>query len=623
MKLGYIYTVTAGGYDDDRVRINTGDWSSVVDDERQLWQKFSVNGESIAMTIVRDGVVFAITRIIGGGRPDDNITTWVFVPSTLHITGSQIKQVIEAIKEINKVGTKRISRESFMGNETLALDYPEKKYRITFNPSMGNELAGRYPTTDYSMEEILGLPYQESYTKYKYVFLVSQKSDLKSGLTDLSTEDIIESICVLPLSEARILDIFGSSTVTVKFQDGRAFNSHIIAKKGQIIDLIAEKKDCIPLRLKGQAIADEKEIEISKDSQQWRRVISPNLFKVEDSKTGIAIISGVNIYILDPQYNNQNKSLPENRLKKVSVRITAKGYEKFEGEIDLSGGSVTIPLSRIIEKETYSYENEFGDNIKVTISGPGAKSHSPLKGYRVNDHKLIYTPEELPDDRGYHTHDLYNSHHKHRRGFAWSEFCYGMLTVVFLALICWGGVYLYDTFFDENIPTRSVNDSADSSNPTTSGGDSTDSVKTTRAKAMAYLDNETGVWQRDSLIKYPELEGLFEELNSYQFDKVLKRESGLKESKNFKKICDAIRANSGKQFDRHFRDDGICAITVSKYIDKLNQAVEQAQTNTSAGVASEAAKKAKLQQKKPKTDSKNAKKTSSSPKPKRGNTVKS
>ena len=105
------------------------------------------------------------------------------------------------------------------------------------------------------------------------------------------------------------------------------------------------------------------------------------------------------------------------------------------------------------------------------------------------------------------------------------------------------------------------------------------------------MDNEGGVWQRDSLIKYPELEGLFEEMNSYDFSKILNRDSKLRESKNFKLVYDAIINNQGKSFNGNFCGDKDYTITLQNYIKKLNKTVEPTQT-PAGGVASEAASKA-------------------------------
>ena len=121
-----------------------------------------------------------------------------------------------------------------------------------------------------------------------------------------------------------------------------------------------------------------------------------------------------------------------------------------------------------------------------------------------------------------------------------------------------------------------------------------DSKAPTIDDAIAYLDNKDGVWQRDSLIKYPELDGLFEELNSYEFSKIINRDPKLRNSKNFKKIYDAIRLNIGKPFSGSFcgDDDFSYSITVSKYEKKLKKPVDQPKAPDNGGVASDAAKKA-------------------------------
>lgn len=585
MKLGYIYTVTSDGYDDEKVRINVGDWSSIVEDERQLWLKYSVNGESIAMTLVRDGVVFAITRIIGGDRADDNITTWVFIPSKIQITGSQIKLVLEAIKEINKAGTKKVTQDTFIGDEILAIDYPEKRYMPLSNPSMGSELAGRYPTIDFSMEEILAMPYQEYYTKYKYVFLFNKKNEIKNGLIDLSNENMIETICVLPPSSESIQNIFGSSGVIVKFLDGRVFNTPETVKKGQSINLIAEKDACIPIRVEAKAFMDEKEIEISTANQQWRRIISNNLFEVRDSKSGKTIVSAIKI--LDSQYNDAEKSLPETRLSNVLIKVTANGYEPFRGEVDLSLGAASILLDKIMEKETYTYWTNAGHEVKVTISGYGAKSRNPLQGYEVKGKNLVYIPERN-DDR-YKSYRTESPRNTKKRRFAWAEFCYGIIFSILLCLIVWGGIRVYDYFFYNKKQYTENTESA--TEPIAEETNATE-ARPSLDQAIAYLDNKDGVWQRDSLINYPKLDGLFEELNSYEFSKILKRESELRNSKNFKKICDAIRSNQNKQLSGTFCGEGDNSITVSNYEKKLNKPVEQTKVPANGGVASDAAKKA-------------------------------
>lgn len=568
MKLGYIYTTTADGYNDNKVRINSGDWCSVVEDERSIWLKYSSNSESVAMTFVKEGLVLAVSRIIGGNRADNNVTTWVFVPSGININGSQLKQVIEAVKEINRLGTKSVTAEHFANSEVLNADYPEKGSPILCNPSAGKELAGRYPTIDYSLNEILARPYQEYYTKYKYVFLLNGKSDIKEGLVDLSDKELIERICVLQPSTSSIQKALGSTTVTIRLADGRVFNAPIMAEKGKMISLIAEKTGCIPMHLTGRARGDEEEVEIFANANQWRRVISNNLFRVEDSKTCKAIPStSVKIEVIDSQYDKRDNSFPEDKMGSVKVRVSANGYETAEGNANLSRGVTTIRLNKALEQATYNCSNGDGGDVKVTISGPGAKSKTPIRGYQVVGQRLQFNSSS--------------------GRFAWLEFCYGIGAAVLLAVICWGCV----KFFGDNSPESTVvatppsNPHSDTPSttpvpPDSKPGDNASTPQFTTDKALEYLDNATGQWTRDELEKYPDLKGLFDELNTYDFKKILVRENVLGRSKNYQEIRKVIILNGNKSFQGKFCGEKDFTITVSNYIKKLKPTVEQPLNST-------------------------------------------
>ena len=548
MKLGYIYTVTSGGYDDEKVRINAGDWSSVVEDERQLWLKFSDNGESLAMTIVRDGVAFAITRIIGGDRADNNITTWVFIPSKIQITGSQVKQIVEAVKEINKLGTKRVSLDSFMSNDILAADYPEKKHPVLFTASKGDKLAGRYPTTDFSMEEILGNAYQEYYTNFKYVFLYNQKNDLKEGLTNLSNYDIIETICVIPPSAETIKRIFGSSNVKISFSDKSSFSTSRLVKKGHPIPLFAEKEGCVTMSIMGQAVADDREIEIPVGNYQWKRFISSDHFKVTDAVSG-NLIPKYSFEIKDSQYNRIENSLPENRLENVSIHVTAVGYEPYEGVVNLNRGTITISLEKKIESQTYKYYSGNGHELKVTISGVGAKSTCPLQGYEAKGQKLVYVGP-TKEQRGAAVDSKGASKNSSKPRFAWKAFCLGAFTIIILMLILWGGLKLVNLIFNDKPQSLDVAIEAVDENTSNAQSDdisdpnpSVDQADLDLNAAISYLDSNN-VWDKSELEKYPDLKGLFDDLNNMDTEKIVTIWAEvLKNSSNFKKVSEAAKKN--------------------------------------------------------------------------------
>lgn len=575
MKLGFIYTVTSGGYDDQKVRINPEGWSHVVEDERQLWLKYNSNNECIAMTIVKDGVVFAITRIIGGDRADNNVSTWVYIPAKIKISGTQIINIIEAIKEINKSGTKRITENSFLENSILNENYPEKDYGITLIASNGNECAFRYPTGDYTLAEILDFPFQNYYHNYKYIFIYNYVPSPKPAIKDLSNMEIAEQICVLPPSQNTINEMFGYGAI-LKYSDGQLANKPYYGKKGEIISFIVEKDGCIPMPIKGQATEDEKDIEITAYGNSWKRIINDSYFKIIDSKTG-EIIRGARVQIDDSTWDRSTQSISEDRLRSVKVIVSTNGYETFNDTLNISNPPALIKLEKIIEKATYYYTSKNNQELKITVSGTGARSFSPLEGYVAYGNRLKF--------KG--TNSDSNHNHKHKK-FSWTAFCYGFLCCIVLVLLSWGGYELYNWLFpSKNLQPpviEIVNDS---------GEVGYDAMVDTHSLdyAINYLES-TDVWNRDSLIQYSDLEGLYEELNTYNFTQIKNRQSKLNRSQRFNNLLKAINDYKSEPPTGTYTVENDLNITVSTYIDRLNSKNNPEKESQSSGVASDAAKKA-------------------------------
>lgn len=576
MKLGYIYTVTSGGYDDEKVRINTGEWNKIVEDERQIWFKHSTNDECLAMAFAQDGVVLVVSRIIGGDRPENNITTWIYVPSCIRISGSQLKQVVEAVKEINRRGTSTITKEIFTDNPILNADYEEKKSAPNVRPSASLELAGRYPTTDFSLTDILGQPFQEYYANFKYILLLNSKNDLKANLVDLSDKAIDKKICVLQPSAQSLKKTFGTTNVVLRLANGSHFSAPIWAKSGQIIDLVAEKSGCEPIHLKGQAIADDSEVELSLGNHEWRIAISDDLFRFVDSKSGSSIKSNRTCFIMNPSFNRQDKSLPENEINKVHIKVTAAGYDDFDGVVDLSHGATIVRLTKTLEKKQFSYTGKKGATLEVSINGEGATSQYPLDGYRAVGSRLEYL----------------------HSGFAWKEFGMGVAAAAAAFLLYLGIAWCFgeekeDPQPNPNVSYEDINNggSTDNISSESGGSDSSteDNNKDNNKEAapdndkkqnevatnyIEYLDNPEGVWDRNELEKFPELKGLFEELRTYDFVKIAGRVN-LLQSNTFNELRNAIDANKHKKFSGTFTDKNDNKITVKLYIDRLNKPEEE------------------------------------------------
>ena len=579
MKLGYFSTVTSAGYDDERWRLREGRWCSVVDDERTLWRKYAHNNESVAMTFTEDGLVLAIAYITGGDRADDNIATWVFIPSKIQISGAQIKKVIETVKAINKGGSKNITEEAFLSDPILNAEYQERIFPLQSFRSVGTVYAQRYPTNDYTLDEILDEPYQKYYSRYKYVFLLNQESEKIVGLQDLSKDHIQKDILVLPPSKEVLRSLFGTSEVTIKFNDGTPFVSpKWMANNQKPIDLTIERTGFISKTLKGQALKDESEIELFGGNSTWRKRIPQEVFEVYD-KDRDKLLSNARVSIEDPAYDIQERSLPENRLNSVQVHVTAEGYKNYRGNVDLSKGKVKIPMKIAEERAEYELETPDGHTIKVEMRGPKVKEVCPFEGYRFSPQKNKLVKKSQPKNNsgsfqlcGDKNDNRWETESSNHRGFAWKEFFYGVATVIGLAIIGWGCFKGYELisqkFLQKEENSTVYYASEDAAEPPY------ENEITAPSSYIAYLDNKEGKWDRDSLIKYPELQGLFEALNSYDFNKVMEYHSTLSPSEQFMAVYNAIKQNEEKKFGDSFNSEGDYIITVENYINKLNKPIE-------------------------------------------------
>jgi len=614
MKLGYYYQVTANGASSKELIINGGDWCSIVDDERTLWTKYAIENECIALTLVNDGIVIPVVKILGGGRTDNNVATWIFVPTKIKVYGYELQAVIDEIKLLYHTGTRMVTEDSFLCNPILGKDYSEKRFAISIHRINGNQLAYRLTTGDWTQKEILDKPFQDYYGNYKYVFLFNQIPSDITELENLSDRDIKEVVTVLQPSDEKVHELFGEGNTTI-YIDDKPFNSPIYRVKGSELKLTAVRTGYQNRIFMGQATRDEEEAQYSLSDNDWRKILTGKEIVVKDVDSEHIIHAQVNI--LNPEWDENSKTLPEDCLSSVNVRIKAIGYQDAEKIIDLTQSVQTVYLETKKEKAEYSCQTLDGRKLKISIIGKGARSNHPFDGYKVEGKSLYY--EDRNKNSENYDGNISNTQLLHRKRFAWKEFCYGIIFTVLFALVCWVISYgLYQWIK----PSESTNseiladheNSIDQDDELGIENHQDSDVNHKLGLFIAYLD-ANDKWEKDSLEKYSEPQGLYTEMNTYDLKKIMQRENNLKSSQNFKKLLTAIRDNQTKTFNGTFCNNGDYSITVSKYIDKLYRSTELISTPTSGEGVSDAVKKA---QKSSKAAQQNSQSTSKDQKPQRG-----
>lgn len=551
MKLGYSYRVCSGGADSKVVTVNGGAWTNIIDDKRTLWTRYRINDTSMALTFVPDGMVIVVSHLMGGARPDDNVTTWIFVPARVIISGAELLQVIRAVREINKMGTRNVTEATFTQNPVLSKDYPVKPNAPVIRASQGNTFAFRTPGQTGTLEQILSLPYQSYYTPYKFIFIYEIPGSGSPELTDLTTVPLEELAVVLPPSHASIAQTFGPGQIAVRLEDGQLFNKPVTRKKGEKLTLQVEKPGCKPIECVAEVIADGAEVVLPVQRQGWVRVLTGASFIIRDAATGRNVIKP-NVIIFGPDGQRTN-NIPEENISKVTIQVSAPGYETVKKEVNLSQGRVEIRMNRVAEKKTFICNTRDGRKIQVTLDGVGATtSSSPIDGYSAQGDMLVYKGGGTGNNGS-------------KKGFAWKEFIMGALLIILLGGVCWGGAALIDKFFGKKVETEQVEEIEEIENGDTSE-DSNDEDKQLKA-ALRYLENP--VWNRDSMINYQKLDGVWDQLNEFN-EAELKKRTDLMASKNFADIITAFSTTKRTKFPSKNNPENDYEITVEKLIITIN-----------------------------------------------------
>lgn len=570
--------------------VNEGDWTKKVVDIRDILKLYNSEDESkfaMFMSFSENGAYITIARAISG-RGGDNTAAWIYIPNNIEVTGNDIIPIIGVVKEELSASKSNVERLTQIFN---------KDYRTTesadYMPSSSEKIFAKRNVGFYPLKDIIGEKrYQPIYSNYN-IILINDMDGMKivdKNITDLSSEKMVETLVFCPPVNQ---DLPNGVTVHFNTSGYPPFNKPVRVYKSKHINLVFKRIgfEDIPYM---DSVEENDQI-CGVPRFDWKKSISRDRFKVvaaHDSNVDLTDYATITVNNVELKWH-QPIIISEHDVRQAKVRFSVNGYEPAEEYMDLlhADNSITVKLHRAERAQSWKIELANGHTAVMDLRSKylsGDKYESPIKGYSREDGVLRYTNFGVLKQRAI--------------GF--------LIAVATFVVICLG-VALFEWFDNHNFEwqlgwpplkvekigsykaessTRAESYSNNDDVPTPSDQSSVNEDGSL-SKAIAYLDNEAGVWQRDSLIKYPELDGLFEELNTYEFNKILNRYSKLCESKNFKRIYDTIKSNLDKKFDGNFCSEGDYSITVSNYEKKLNKAIVQT-LDPPQGVVSNAAKKA-------------------------------
>jgi len=579
-KLGFAIKLASQGVG-NAIECNKGQWTSKVVDIREYLKFFDglQDTDNIVtfMSFDEGGCFLTQLRTISG-RMGDFLSGWIYIPNTIEATGDDIMNTYNFVRNIlsqSNLNDCIGDIEAFFSKE-----YPKKEFIAQYLPSSGEEFGVRFIDMYYSMKEILDVDrYQPYYSKFKAIFLLDKNCEVKIANEQVArfkdlTKKIIEKYCIFKAPSPEEVRLLGKGTKIV-FKTKQEFISPKLTKKGDTIQLYALRDGFEPFDLPEVIVQEDVQTySVDPKAVKWRKRISRSMFIVTN-KNNEVIEGGVQIFINGKNISNQEALIYEEDCYNVNVKITAPGYENFEKKLNLLQNNQTIVMKRKVK----SYKNKIvlvnGKLADMTLESKYLPSEniSPLKGYDYEDD--YDTPKTL----------------KMSQWFVWKQRLWGFLAALAAVMIIIA-YHAFDVWNDthrfrfglppwEEIPVEQP----DTIEVRTENNDSTsiravkeDSDDNSLSEAIKYLD-ENDVWSKSEMEKYYELKGLFDDMNAFDFSKILNYwRQKLNTSQGFSKVCISAEKTYNNKWnpkqDIHnptYNKPGDERINLTNYINWLDQ----------------------------------------------------
>ncbi len=527
MKLGFAIKVVSSGAGEP-IAFNRGPWVKKVTDKREYVKLFTgLQGTSRQVSFLTfddNGCFLTVMQSIPGRLGDFN-SGWVYIPSSVLITGEELVKVHTFVSNVIKESN--IAHIQPQIEQFFSTVYPDNDCAVQYTPSAGDKYGVRYYDSQ-SLPLLLGPQrYQAYYSQYETIFLIDSTAGLGfapeyvSRCADITTMPL-EQYAILKSPTAQHTSSLGRNVV-VKLASGQPFTAPVRVRKGESVQLLVCKDGCEPVSCRTQPLVRDIEEFPVLEGISWRRKISLASFILRDAQDGQLITSAqikVNGRVLLHEI-----TVPENSSQPLTYEISAVGYDRERGTINLA--YTTLPINVTLHKRTPVYGGMAGGTVG---GGSGNSMRQRLIG----------------------------------------------VGITLLVLVACYGVYAFFSGSDE--PAQMSSGSTATEN-TTRGGGSTDTgsdASTPQEDLITYLDGHD-TWTRDELANHGAPSLLFDDLNEFKMKKFneMKRFRAdytdlIAQSSKMKQIANAMDTYMGSQpvqgTTRYTEADDI---NVTRYIASL------------------------------------------------------
>lgn len=524
------------------------------------------------------GMCIGIISTIIGHRPD-HVAAWIFIPYDMRIEAEALLEIVRFVA--GKISNSSISPEDLAElRATFSTEYPTATDCPGIVANRGEEYAFRYygGDTDHELIDLIGVYlYQSAYLPYAGVLLVDASLGIECHGTDLSDIPFQQMVEMLP--PERHPDGFKP------YIFGQVFAEPLLVPLREQVEIVWRRPGFQDMSQQIAVTQGGMQPECAATGESKKR-ITPKSFAVSSltsrrNITPYCFITVNGIDISDGHYFTHSE------LANADITVNCDGYESYSARTNLAQSAQTIiqlrERGKVYNFEISAKSSDIAGMIRFQIHTSGELTESPIDGYELAD--------DIQEGHARSNHLVYDGGDQRKaliRNIVWA--IGGAIIGALLMLLCTCRGSESDTPTQETT-TAEIEQTATQEHPSAtpapaaSGEQKADAPKTapiansssTRSlqAAVEYLDgNKT--WVKDSLDRFPDLRGLYEDLNTINRARLTNEwKNKLKDSRSFENIARHLKMGEKKRprlkpGQTTYNGSGDSKISVQSYLNTID-----------------------------------------------------
>lgn len=493
----------------------------------------------LLLRYIDSGLLLTVLRPIEGDGLDHYAATLYF-ENGIQISVSETLEIINAVKDFISSGDPDAAGIADM-RKLLSKEYVVDKNRPHRQVSSGHHFAFAFygghnaPTIeDYANADF----YQPEYSDYAGVVLIDSRT-VARGVTsapDVSKPRLEQLVCVNPPAK--------SPQGFTAHIGRRPFSAPIFARLGSTMTLTWHKSGFETVTVKFKVEGENTTPPIP-DTSGSRRVISPTTFYITEERGQQRPVGNYLIRVNGVEIDGP-KAFTFADLKNARVEISAPGFMAFTGHYDLASTTQVLVQMHALHK-TYRFDLPLtgtgeAEAVRIYIKSKKNLEACPIEGYDIADGKIL-------EGTGVSNALVYRGGgDRNPLLIPTITAVAGLLVGLLIGWLCFHSPAItpVDEPHIEIVPTVTT----EAAKETTEQVTEVSLPAMPGADAIAYLDNNSS-WHRADMEAIAGLQGLFDDINNYNFEKLAQEWAPkLEASKNFAAIIRATKGAASKRDPR-------------------------------------------------------------------------